>query len=442
MTYHRTDSGADSHGSERRHHAAIDAAREFEAATGVRCAFIDSEGRVLYPVSVDRYPCRMCRSVSGGAVPGNGDGRTAAEHAERARQASFSGGRQVFLCRSNLIHCVAPLTDGSRVSAALVCGPVRLEEGDSSFEQDVMPLLGRRSETPARDEGERLRRMYDSIPYARSARVHALAEQLYRTACSLQTFGRRESHDERFARESRINEYIQELKQYRLGQGMQAVPPTYPLGTEQALFDAIAAGNTARAQASLNELLGHVFFSFGADLERVRMRARETVILLSRILISRGADPNRVFGLNYEALDELEGLGDVNEVAHWMARIVRSFSSSVLRLPPTAVHTTILRRAVDYVADSYRGRVSLTIAAALAGVSPSYLSRVFSQEMGETFSRYVRRIRVQRAGELLTATNLSIADIAEACGFADQSHLTQAFRRDTGTTPAAYRARR
>ncbi len=438
MTFHGTDSGADSSSTERRRHAAIHAAREFESATGIRCALIDPQGRVLYPISAGEYPCRICRDVSGdGAVDGS-----AAEHAERARQASFSGGRQVFLCRSNLIHCVAPVMDGASVAAALVCGPMRLEEGDSSFQQDVMGLLRRRSEFSAREEGERLRRIYDSIPRVRSARVHALAEQLYRTACSLETLGEEESRDERFARESRINEYIQELKQYRLEHGMEAAVPSYPLRTEQALFNAIAAGETARAQALLNELLGHVFFSFGADLERVRMRAREIVILLSRILISRGADPNRVFGLNYEALDELEGLGEVNEIAPWMAGIVRSFSSSVLRLPANAVHTTILRRAVDYVADSYRGRVSLSIAAALAGVSPSYLSRVFSQEMGETFSRYVRRIRVQRAEELLTGTDLSIAEIAEACGFADQSHLTQAFRRDTGTTPAAYRARR
>ena len=438
MTFHGTDSGADSTGTERRRHAAIDAAREFESATGICCALIDPEGRVLYPISASEYPCRICRDVSGDGA----DDRPAAEHAERARQAAFSGGRQVFLCRSNLIHCVAPVMDGASVAAALVCGPMRLEEGDSSFQQDVMSLLRRRSELSAREEGERLRRIYDSIPQVHSARVHALAEQLYRTACSLETLGKEESRDERFARESRINEYIQELKQYRLEHGMEAAVPSYPLRTEQALFNAIAAGETARAQALLNELLGHVFFSFGADLERVRMRAREIVILLSRILISRGADPNRVFGLNYDALDELEGLGEVNEIAPWMARIVRSFSSSVLRLPANAVHTTILRRAVDYVADSYRGRVSLSIAAALAGVSPSYLSRVFSQEMGETFSRYVRRIRVQRAEELLTGTDLPIAEIAEACGFADQSHLTQAFRRDTGTTPAAYRARR
>jgi AraC family transcriptional regulator len=50
-------------------------------------------------------------------------------------------------------------------------------------------------------------------------------------------------------------------------------------------------------------------------------------------------------------------------------------------------------------------------------------------------------MRVQRAQDLLTGTRLPISDIAELAGFADQSHLTAAFRAETGTTPAQFRAR-
>ncbi|WP_455381688.1 helix-turn-helix domain-containing protein [Salinispira pacifica] len=416
----------------------IAAAGETERATGIPCALVDRLGKVLYPVRLRDYPCWMCR-LTEAPVPERS--RIAAAHAERARQTVHPDGYQIFLCSSNLMHWVVPIRIADRMVAALVGGPVRIEEGDTDFEQDVLARIRRSSEVVARAEEASLRRLYRRIPVVESVRIESLALQLSRIGRSLSSASGGETGIERLSRESRIGEYLQELKAYRNEQGMQADIPTYPLDREQALLVAIGAGDGERAQALLNELLGHVFFSFGADLERIKMRAREIVVLLSRIVIARGADANRVFGFNYRALDELDGLDDLNDVAHWMARIVRGFTDSVLRLPAGAVHTRVLRRVIDYVEGSYRERVSLAAAAGIAGVSAGYLSRIFSAEMGESFTGYVRRMRVQRAQDLLTGTRLPIGDIAELCGFADQSHLTLAFRRETGTTPAEFRKR-
>lgn len=418
---------------------AVAAARETAVATGIACTLLDRSAQVVYPVKLREYPCWMCRLAHGG-IP---DSRVVArDHLDRARQAEGSGGSQIFLCPSNLMHWVAPIRSGGRIAGALVGGPARLEEGDSDFESDILQPMRRTSEIVARTEEAGLRRLYARIPIVAATRIEALARQLQRLAAGLGGNASEEAAQKRLERESRINEYIQELKRYRFEHGMQAGIPTYPLETEQALLDAIAAGEGERAQATLNELLGHVFFTLGADLERIKLRAREIVVLLSRIVIARGAEADRVFGYNYRVLDELDGLDDLNDVAHWMARIVRAFAGSVLRIPTGAPHTTMLRKVLDYVEDGYRGRVSLVAAARIAGVSTGFLSRIFSREMGETFTAYVRRIRIQRAQDLLTGTRLSIADIADLTGFTDQSHLTLAFRRQTGTTPAQFRKRR
>ena len=49
------------------------------------------------------------------------------------------------------------------------------------------------------------------------------------------------------------------------------------------------------------------------------------------------------------------------------------------------------------------------------------------------------RLRIEHAQSLLTTTDAPLAEVARLCGFADAPHLTKAFRRATGTTPAAYR---
>lgn len=52
---------------------------------------------------------------------------------------------------------------------------------------------------------------------------------------------------------------------------------------------------------------------------------------------------------------------------------------------------------------------------------------------------YIRKLRINHAIELLSATTLSVAEIAQSCGFSDSAHLIKIFKEDTGLTPAKYR---
>jgi transcriptional regulator GlxA family with amidase domain len=78
-------------------------------------------------------------------------------------------------------------------------------------------------------------------------------------------------------------------------------------------------------------------------------------------------------------------------------------------------------------------------AATLVGVHQTHFSRVFHHHLGMTPNDYRLRVRVQRASELLLGTTVRIANVAQACGFNDQSHLTRAFGAALGLTPASYR---
>ena len=77
--------------------------------------------------------------------------------------------------------------------------------------------------------------------------------------------------------------------------------------------------------------------------------------------------------------------------------------------------------------------------AAAAGLSVSQLERTFRRMFQMTPRQYVQRVRVNAAAEALLHTDDSIADIALASGFFDQSHFTKVFRRAMGQPPAAYR---
>lgn len=77
--------------------------------------------------------------------------------------------------------------------------------------------------------------------------------------------------------------------------------------------------------------------------------------------------------------------------------------------------------------------------ARVVGVHPVHLARVFRQHLGCTPADYLRRRRLERAAVLLRETRWGLSDIALHCGFGDQSHFANAFKRHRGVTPGAYR---
>jgi AraC family transcriptional regulator len=97
------------------------------------------------------------------------------------------------------------------------------------------------------------------------------------------------------------------------------------------------------------------------------------------------------------------------------------------------------RRVTSRLLDDLAGDTSLSELAALCGLSRSYFIRAFTQMTGMPPHRWLVMQRVKHAKALLRGTNMPIADIAIACGFADQSHLTRVFSKAFRVSPAAWR---
>jgi AraC-like DNA-binding protein len=96
-------------------------------------------------------------------------------------------------------------------------------------------------------------------------------------------------------------------------------------------------------------------------------------------------------------------------------------------------------RVSSRLLDDIARDTSLSELAALCGLSRSYFVRAFKQITGMPPHRWLLLQRVKRAQELLGGSKLPIVEIAAACGFADQSHLTRVFSKALGISPAAWR---
>jgi len=73
-------------------------------------------------------------------------------------------------------------------------------------------------------------------------------------------------------------------------------------------------------------------------------------------------------------------------------------------------------------------------------VHPAYLSREFSKYFNDlSFGDYIRKLRIEKAIQLLNTSKYSLSEIAYLTGFSDQSHFTRIFKKHTGKNPSSYK---
>ena len=123
-------------------------------------------------------------------------------------------------------------------------------------------------------------------------------------------------------------------------------------------------------------------------------------------------------------------------------QVTRRFAdqSALMLEPSNGLSRERLKRVRDYIEAHLDNRLTLTDLARVACLSPYHFSRSFKQSIGIGPQRYVIQRRLERAKAMIRRTNQPLAEIAQQVGFADQSHLTSIFRRETGVTPGRYRA--
>ncbi|HEY9447878.1 MAG TPA: AraC family transcriptional regulator [Burkholderiales bacterium] len=98
-----------------------------------------------------------------------------------------------------------------------------------------------------------------------------------------------------------------------------------------------------------------------------------------------------------------------------------------------------LSRVLRYVRDNVQKRITLADAAEAAHLSADYLTHLLKKETGKTFTELVTARRMEKARELLTQTQLRIAEIAEAVGFEDEAYFARRFRQYFHRSPRDYR---
>lgn len=98
-----------------------------------------------------------------------------------------------------------------------------------------------------------------------------------------------------------------------------------------------------------------------------------------------------------------------------------------------------IQKAINYIREHCQEDISLTSVAEYVRLNPTYFSRFFKEETGYSFVEYLKKLRIEKAKELLKNSNLKIYEICEALGYQSVQYFSTLFKNMVGVTPQEYR---
>jgi AraC family transcriptional regulator len=184
--------------------------------------------------------------------------------------------------------------------------------------------------------------------------------------------------------------------------------------------------------AALSQVVGGHGESSGQRIEPVACeRQQEPIISALAASIWSASDDSSEFG-------QLEQQAALSAIIARVARLHATTSATVYR-HKGGLSARQLRLLIDHINEHMGEPVTLEELANLAKISQSHLCQAFRQSTGSTPHQYHIARRIDRARLLLAETDLPIADIALIVGYGDQSQFGVAFRKSVGISPLAYR---
>jgi AraC-like DNA-binding protein len=141
--------------------------------------------------------------------------------------------------------------------------------------------------------------------------------------------------------------------------------------------------------------------------------------------------------LQFEADTEFQTRNLLSEIWLLLLQEIKHADSSIFHAPQK--NQDRILTMISYIHENFSEKLTLEEIAASASVSTRECLRCFRDSIHQSPMDYLIEHRVRTAQKLLTATNLSITDIALRCGFNSNSYFTKIFHRICGKTPNAYR---
>jgi two-component system response regulator YesN len=378
------------------------------------------DGRVVYTRKDVRTFCR--REKSDGRCPVCEE-----ENVFAANEALRFGDTYVMNAHTGLIFFALPLMVNQRVIGGIVSSRI--------LPLELYTLITEERAASSRHHDEYIVSSVKSIPVIETRTITLAAEYLWTLAVRHNLI-----NQSRLARQRDIHE--RESDRAEAISANKMLPENYHrlyLYKERDLSEKIKNGDKHGAVRILNEILIGIFGSSRTPIDIIKVRLMELVVVISRAAVEAGVDSRMLFGLNYSYFRDIAAIHNEVDLSHWIVTVLENYIREVARHHAAFPRNSRIRSVFEYVGAHYKEKVSLADVASLVGLSPSHFAHEFKKETGVSFITFFNEFKLQKAVDLLVATDESIVNIAYEMGYSDESYFIKQFRRKYRMTPLEYR---
>ncbi|MDF2725311.1 MAG: two-component system response regulator [Paenibacillus sp.] len=223
---------------------------------------------------------------------------------------------------------------------------------------------------------------------------------------------------------------------FREEPGNRPVLPSDP-NLEKALEIALQTGDVAKATEAIEQLWAKSGMAAAESVDDVQEIVMFFSALLIRIMQQQGWPFKEIAGDDFAHLLNPQELARKDHIRTLLTRVV-SRAAAYVQKQRMSVNHQIVKQLLGIVEDEMDQEISLHQVADRLFVNSSYLSRLFKQETGKSFSAYVIERKMERAKSALL-NGLKISEAAALVGYHDGSYFTRVFRKYWGKTPGEVR---
>jgi len=206
---------------------------------------------------------------------------------------------------------------------------------------------------------------------------------------------------------------------------------------EKELIKKAQEGDFKGAKRILNQLWGDILFKAAGDLDMLKVKTLGVFLSLCEAALEEGKDAELLMGLNYSYLSEISCLDDEEGIYRWIIKVMNNFLNIFSLSPKKGDYK--LKKALSYIVTHHAESITLEEVAKQVSLSSDYFSFLFKKELGQNFSQYLRKVRIEKSKQLLDDLNRTLVEIALQVGFKDQSYFSTVFKEIEGVTPFQYR---
>jgi AraC-like DNA-binding protein len=160
-----------------------------------------------------------------------------------------------------------------------------------------------------------------------------------------------------------------------------------------------------------------------------------------RAAIDGGLDTDTGYKLNDLYIHKIEMATNEEEMNVIIQSVISDLCTRVGNIHIKKTDNPTLNRAISYINEHLREKLSTSIVGKAIHVSPSYLTVKFKDAVGMKMMEYIDSQKIEEGKRLLKYTDKSLSDISNYLAFSSQSHFQNMFRRLVGMTPGDYRKR-